>query len=258
MFHTKYVMTHSISPGYFECNMTHGIGYDYLVIPKSPIRVRVDSVINEYPPFTAFYFPKETPYYYTPATKEGEAYEDCFIQFVSDDNFMQNWFIPTGKPIYLQDAPYIIKLAELIAYENVAKNPDSDMLIDFLMKSLILKIYESIPRTSFIPYRNELYELRQAISRSPEKDWQLADMAANLHISPGYLHTLYKKLFHTTCKQDVISFRLDKAKHLLAHSNQNIGQIAYACGYNNVEHFCRQFQRFNKTSPSGYRRSHTI
>lgn len=256
MFRTKHVMSHSLPTYFSESDMPNGIDYDLLLIPQSPIYVRVDSEINEYPPFTAFYFPKNTPYYYAPATKEGELYEDCFIQFISDANFMQNWFIPAGKPVYLQDAANIITLAELLAFENFFRNENSDLIIDFLMKTIILKIYDSVPKTDIIPYRNELYELRQAISQAPEKQWKLSDMAESLHMSPGYLHLLYKKLFSTTCKQDVIAGRIEKAKHLLAQSNQNIKQISYVCGYNNTEHFCRQFYRFTGITPSEYRRRH--
>lgn len=256
MFRTKHVMSHSLPTNFFESDMPNGIDYDLLLIPQSPIYVRVDSEINEYPPFTAFYFPKNTPYYYAPAIKDGEVYEDCFIQFISDDNFMQNRLIPIGQPIYLQDAANIITLTELLAFENFFRNENSDLIIDFLMKTIILKIHDSVPKTDIIPYRNELYELRQAIAQSPEKQWNLSEMAESLHISPGYLHLLYKKLFFTTCKQDVIAGRIEKAKHLLAQSSQDIKNISYACGYNNTEHFCRQFYKCTGSTPSEYRKRH--
>ena len=257
MFYVKHIMAHSLSAQFFESDMKHGIDYDFLIIPQYTIRVKTDDQINEYPPFTAFFFPKGTPYYYAPVMNDEDVYEDCFIQFVRDTSFMHNWFIPAGKPIYLQDVSYIINLAELISFENFVNGPNSDVIIDNLMKTLLLKVYNSIPKTDPIPYRNELYELRQAIFQSPEKQWRLSDIAESLHMSPGYLHSLYKKLFLVTCKQDVITSRLEKAKHLLSYSNQTIRQIAYVCGYNNTEHFCRQFLKMTGNTPSEYRDNHS-
>ena len=79
-------------------------------------------------------------------------------------------------------------------------------------------------------------------------------MAEQLHISPGHLQLLYKQQFGISCMDDVIDFRLRKAKDLLAYTEQSIAEIAEQCGYKNIEHFCRQFRKNTDTTPGRFRK----
>lgn len=54
---------------------------------------------------------------------------------------------------------------------------------------------------------------------------------------------------------DVIGFRLIKARDLLICTTQSISEIAEQCGYNNTEHFCRQFRKNLGLSPGNFRKA---
>lgn len=60
--------------------------------------------------------------------------------------------------------------------------------------------------------------------------------------------------------KDVYEKRIEMAKKYLADSNYTITQIADLCGYQNTEHFCRQFKQITGITASEYRsnRSPTI
>lgn len=79
-------------------------------------------------------------------------------------------------------------------------------------------------------------------------------MAKLLHLSDGYLQDLYKRAFGVSCLEDVIACRINMARDLLLHSDMSVREIAEFCGYNNIEHFSRQFRRTVGTSPLGFRR----
>lgn len=96
--------------------------------------------------------------------------------------------------------------------------------------------------------------LRRQISNTPELPWTIHKMAEQLHISPGHLQLLYKQQFGISCMDDVIDFRLRKAKDLLAYTEQSIAEIAEQCGYKNIEHFCRQFRKNTDTTPGRFRK----
>ncbi len=81
-------------------------------------------------------------------------------------------------------------------------------------------------------------------------------MARELHLSSGYLQALYKTMFGSSCMEDVILQRLKNAQDQLVSTSKSVREIAEDCGYNNVEHFCRQFRKFLGLSPSRYRREH--
>lgn len=90
--------------------------------------------------------------------------------------------------------------------------------------------------------KSDLLWLKIYIYLHPESDLSVNDMARRLHISPTYLHRIYKKEFGISAKEDVIHARLDKAKHLLRSSDLSVNQIAEQCGYHEASHFMRQFR----------------
>ena len=80
-------------------------------------------------------------------------------------------------------------------------------------------------------------------------------MAAKLHLSPSHLQTLYHRKFGSSCMDNVIEGRLRRAQDLLEYSEYSIRDISEQCGYNNVEHFCRQFRQHNGCTPGQYRKN---
>ena len=83
-------------------------------------------------------------------------------------------------------------------------------------------------------------------------------MSEELHLSAGYLQALYKKLFGSSCMDDVITGRLRRAQDQLIYTTKSIQEIAESCGYNNVEHFCRQFRQYIGCTPGQFRKSASI
>ena len=79
-------------------------------------------------------------------------------------------------------------------------------------------------------------------------------MADRMHLSEGYLQSIYRKAFGVSCMEDVITGRLRMACDRLSCTDRPVADIAEECGYHNVEHFCRQFRRKMKVSPGQYRR----
>ena len=47
--------------------------------------------------------------------------------------------------------------------------------------------------------------------------------------------------------------RLERAARLLAEGEGSVAEVAYACGFNSVSHFCRSFRQINGLTPSEYR-----
>ena len=59
----------------------------------------------------------------------------------------------------------------------------------------------------------------------------------------------------TKAMKMVSSVRLRRAQDLLEYSEYSIRDISEQCGYNNVEHFCRQFRQHNGCTPGQYRKN---
>lgn len=86
-------------------------------------------------------------------------------------------------------------------------------------------------------------------------DIQLKDIAAQASISPYHFHRVFKSLTGDTTKEFLTRLRLEKAALKLKHSQNDIGQIAFDCGYQNHETFTRAFKDYFGLSPLEYRNS---
>lgn len=103
-------------------------------------------------------------------------------------------------------------------------------------------------------YKEQIYRLRRNIISSPQNNWDIREIASRISVSRSHLQRLYKQFFSVSIKDDVINARMKKAAQLLTNTNLRIQEIAYRCGYNNENHFMRQFKEKTGVTPSVYRR----
>ena len=54
---------------------------------------------------------------------------------------------------------------------------------------------------------------------------------------------------------DVINGKIEKAKEILSETGCTVSQVAAMCGYDNEEHFMRQFKKIVGVTPTGYRKN---
>ncbi len=94
------------------------------------------------------------------------------------------------------------------------------------------------------------------IEKNIDTSIQLKDIALQANLSQYHFHRIFKSLTGDTIKDFLTRIRLEKAAIKLKHSNDEIGQIAFDCGYQNHETFSRAFKDYFNLSPIEYR--HTI
>ena len=83
----------------------------------------------------------------------------------------------------------------------------------------------------------------------------LETMAAQFHLSEPYISKFIKDKSGKTFGEHVAGVRMKKAKVLLKNGNMTVENIAEAVGYQNVEHFNRQFKKMFNMTPVQYRNS---
>jgi len=84
---------------------------------------------------------------------------------------------------------------------------------------------------------------------------QLKDIATQANLSQYHFHRIFKSLTGDTTKDFLTRLRLEKAALKLKHSQDDIGQIAFDCGYQNHETFTRAFKDYFGLPPMDYRSS---
>jgi AraC family transcriptional regulator len=93
------------------------------------------------------------------------------------------------------------------------------------------------------------------IESNSTTDIQLKDIAIQANLSQYHFHRVFKSLTGDTTKDFLTRLRLEKAALKLKHSQNDIGQIAFDCGYQNHETFTRAFKEYFGLTPLEYRNS---
>jgi AraC-like DNA-binding protein len=133
----------------------------------------------------------------------------------------------------------------------------SEQAVDLVAMALSERLGKtSLPSSS---HRSALlYRLKAHIrSHLADPDLSLSDTAAALGISPRYVNDLLSQE-HTSFQRYVLAERLAQCRRDLASAalaGRQIGEIAFAWGFNDLSHFGRVFREHFGMSPREFRQS---
>ncbi|MBK6266651.1 helix-turn-helix domain-containing protein [Marivirga sp. S37H4] len=87
-----------------------------------------------------------------------------------------------------------------------------------------------------------------------QRNITLEEIAAEASMTVPAFCRYFKRISNKTFTHFVNEHRIVHASKLLSEGNLNITDICYACGFNNISHFNRQFKDITGKSPSDYRK----
>ena len=235
---------------------------DYtLLLVKSHAYFYLNGVRTEIEPQTAVLFP---PYTYLRYGSLGTPYKDDWLHFVAEgeEKLPGELHLPLQTPMRLPDLSSLSACLRLLVRKRrtggLYQEETEDALLRGLLYSLADQLREPPDRRRRRPYFRELQELRAEIYNTPEKRWQVPDMAAQLHLSVSYFQHLYREFFGNSCIRDVIEARMERAKFLLETTDMAVGMLADVCGYESELHFMRQFRQREGMTPTEYRKAASL
>ncbi|MCR4890556.1 MAG: AraC family transcriptional regulator [Ruminococcus sp.] len=185
-----------------------------------------------------------------------------WISFEAEDDaeFLEPLELSYNLPVRFVDTELIEQLMRNITSEFYSANTHRLKMTDVMLKTILMKLSEQCGRREQVqPSSNEphyglLIELREKIYRNPQKKWNVDLMAADVNMSRSYFQHIYREVFGVSCMTDVISGKIEKAKEILTETGCTVSQVAAMCGYENEEHFMRQFKKIVGVTPTGYRK----
>jgi AraC family transcriptional regulator len=98
----------------------------------------------------------------------------------------------------------------------------------------------------------QLRRTRDFIEANLGKDLGLAELAANVRMSPYYFCRLFKQSTSLSPHQFVIRERIERAQELLKEHRLTMVEIASNLGFSDQSHFARVFHKLVGTSPRRY------
>lgn len=109
--------------------------------------------------------------------------------------------------------------------------------------------------SSIFPTNEELKEIFDFIEAHFQEAIGLRDVADAVGYSSGYLTQLVRRQTGKTVGAWIIERRMTEAEVLLKNNNYSIERIAEALGYQNINHFFRQFRQYHGTTPQNWRKT---
>ncbi|MEH2272951.1 MAG: AraC family transcriptional regulator [Nostoc sp.] len=131
-----------------------------------------------------------------------------------------------------------------------------DLLIDSFKTTLAIHLLRNYCTTQpkLSSYANGLSQaiLKQVteyIHEHLHQDLKLTDLSAIAQLSPYHFLRLFKQQMGITPHQYILQRRIEKAKHLLKHSNLSIAEIAIRTGFCDQSHLTRCFKHIVGITP---------
>lgn len=138
----------------------------------------------------------------------------------------------------------------------------SKLQIDNLAMEVMHKVLGSVtdysPDPHIHPRLKQLHlttiELaKNYITEHHTDDISLQEIATHCHVSPFHFSRLFKTFTHCSPHQFLLNIRLKHAELLLKDTGLPIADIAFASGFNSIEHFTAAFRQKYQFPPAKYR-----
>lgn len=105
------------------------------------------------------------------------------------------------------------------------------------------------------PVNQTVRTVFEYINENFSSDCSLSTLASAVHVSPNYLHTLFKNTVGLTPFEYVMKKRIDKAQSLIMAGEHSMLEISIETGFCSQSHFNKTFKAHTGQTPIEYRQS---
>lgn len=177
----------------------------------------------------------------------------------SISDFLRSLNVPFNRLTLLSDYTELSQLIRDLRQEFHQTGSHHEEILDAKLRTILYKYSDAYHLETQLSdklkvHRPLFHEIRNGIfsQHSPKKT--VSELAEAASLSVSYFQHIYKELFGVPVTQDIIRSRIERACYLLTMTPDSVTHIAESCGYENVEHFNRQFKEITGFSPNQYRK----
>lgn len=149
---------------------------------------------------------------------------------------------------------HIIKLFSIIKCEEQRRGLFSEMLIKNLIAEIIITVIRNSSPNENAVTPSLLQNAVAYIRNNFREPLSLKSLAKHCNVTPNYLGFQFTKKMGISFSDYLNTVRLRYACNLLDNTDLSVKEIAFASGYNSVEHFGYTFKKVLGDSPLNYKK----
>lgn len=143
---------------------------------------------------------------------------------------------------------------ELSVWDKLTRIRKEENIRQWIFNVIVfVKEYLKSESEDDIKYKNIAENILNYINENFASPTALEESADKLSISLNYANSIFKKYYHQTIFNYLITVRMKKAKTLIRDSNMKISDIAKLTGYSGTSYFTAAFKKHTGMTPSEYR-----
>jgi AraC-like DNA-binding protein len=171
------------------------------------------------------------------------------------DQFLDQLELNEENPMTLQNSDELPELFDKIITElRMSRYLNAEMTEAYFRQLMItISRINHIDDTTKQPYNSLFDEVINHFNREYQSNINIAEYAANQHISCSWFIREFKKYTGYSPKQYITNLRIQHAKELLNNRYLSVNDVSALVGYENQLYFSRIFRKNTGMSPSEYR-----
>jgi AraC-like DNA-binding protein len=99
-----------------------------------------------------------------------------------------------------------------------------------------------------------LKQVLEVIETSFHTTLTLDQLSKTAGMSPKYFCRFFQEMTHKSPFDYLNYYRIERACHQLLHTAENITDIAFSCGFNDLSYFIKIFKKYKGITPAKYRK----
>jgi AraC-like DNA-binding protein len=122
-----------------------------------------------------------------------------------------------------------------------------------LMVRVLLEVIKAAERHAGSQVSGRIAAVTQMIRNRPEEDFQIRDLARQVHLSTSRFKSRFKAEIGVPPWLFILESKVEAAKQRLSASEESITQIAISLGFSSSQYFATVFKRITGVTPRDYR-----